>query len=1168
MKIAFESELMENQTHAVVMAPDIAFEVLQSQDGDALFFSIGTDHVFYLTREVTQTSTGWNKIDLNRTLPPQPGGAMATAKSFGVAQNAKTGAIDIALVITVSSADYLYLSLGNANTDDAWANGVTWTAVRFDAGQAPSPFTIADVLLMNLSGKEVIFVDILRNPADPLKLLDRYYISPGAAPQWNLHRLAADFAAGSIHSCLGNRIHDHVPGIYTLGAINGEQELIFTPQYNYFRPGHVPTPARLTLPQGGSAIAAALRADGTSNLFVAATSGLFLFTPDNQSDGATPVQIVTNDLCTGASGLAASTVAAHTAVWGIGGQGNLFYVTCPSGHESDPTAWSHPVPLVPSVEQFAFFLNLNAGNNVLFANVDGQSLIRLDQDPVTTGWRQRSILLPSTQPDDMAVYESFTTHIQITDDYGVAFPNAKMAVTATSPVSIYLNSVYHVLSPSVALNITADATGVVTIVQETGSLAATCLRVTSQDDPNVAADINPASKAIATLGTVKTGGDLTNVQVSNADGSKQPLVPSSVSSDDRDTAAKSIANFMQIAQALPTDGSRQSPTSRSVRMEGAAPLSPPAVPDAWGVSFANGHLTYYEGDEAIARLAPRSGRSKLAGSGRVSAPQDIGADIELAAGDAFRWFKNALDDVESFTVQQTEGVYYFLATVGGKVYAVALDCFEAVAHATEFVFNKIKVFLEDLVKWLGYLFQWADILRTHQVLKKALTFCANQVVAALSNLEGDVAKAFNSFQSETDNWAAIPNTTDTIGSYQSTSSGTPGAGSPQSHWAMHHTKANMSAATTSYTPPSADTSTVDQIIDDLVTAIETEIDALKKAVQQIKTDVIDQFATLTPGEAMKRIAAIVTDAILATAENIVLTSLDIIKVVVEGILEALDAPISIPILSKVYNDVTGDDLSVLDLVCLVGAIPATVIYKAVANRPPFPDDQAKALRNALEFRAGPSLPPTGIAPTAPLTARPTAPGAELAATMTIVANFVAAFGSLGIIACAIAKKDDVEADAPPPVPLALASSVFYLAYTMPDWVGWFNPPDSPKWYTQMSDLITQIEIVKTFCDNMLPLCTTEKWINKISPVFESVANLIWLAPAGGAMAASDKRASDWLSLVGNIAFDLGGCVTFLTEEKIVNNADVVAGAFTAAQIMNGGYAVLSIGTGAALLNGS
>jgi hypothetical protein len=57
MKITCQSELMKNQKHAVVMAPDLAFEVLQSRDGDALFFSIGTDNAFYLTREVTPGSS-------------------------------------------------------------------------------------------------------------------------------------------------------------------------------------------------------------------------------------------------------------------------------------------------------------------------------------------------------------------------------------------------------------------------------------------------------------------------------------------------------------------------------------------------------------------------------------------------------------------------------------------------------------------------------------------------------------------------------------------------------------------------------------------------------------------------------------------------------------------------------------------------------------------------------------------------------------------------------------------------------------------------------------------------------------------------------------------------------------------------------------------------------
>src|SRR5215472_14735198 len=202
MNIVFESELMENQKHAVVMAPDLAFEVLQSQDGDSLFFSIGTDNILYLTREVDQTSTGWIKIDLSSALSSQHNGAAVVAKTFSVAQNAQTLGVDLALVLTVGGVDFLYLSLGNANTDAAWANGVTWTVIPFDAGTAPSPLTIADVFLMNISAVggtgvvENIFVDILRTPGSALNLLDRYYLAPGGTPQWNPHPLAADLAAG------------------------------------------------------------------------------------------------------------------------------------------------------------------------------------------------------------------------------------------------------------------------------------------------------------------------------------------------------------------------------------------------------------------------------------------------------------------------------------------------------------------------------------------------------------------------------------------------------------------------------------------------------------------------------------------------------------------------------------------------------------------------------------------------------------------------------------------------------------------------------------------------------------------------------------------------------------------------------------------------------------
>lgn len=52
MKIINETELMTNQKASTVIVPDKQFEALQTIEGNALVFSIGTDGILYCTREV------------------------------------------------------------------------------------------------------------------------------------------------------------------------------------------------------------------------------------------------------------------------------------------------------------------------------------------------------------------------------------------------------------------------------------------------------------------------------------------------------------------------------------------------------------------------------------------------------------------------------------------------------------------------------------------------------------------------------------------------------------------------------------------------------------------------------------------------------------------------------------------------------------------------------------------------------------------------------------------------------------------------------------------------------------------------------------------------------------------------------------------------------------
>ncbi|MCJ1243952.1 hypothetical protein MMC30_001149 [Trapelia coarctata] len=1178
------------------MAPDVAFEVLQTLDGDALFFSIGTDHVFYVTRELRASQTGWTKIDLSSMLSKNHAGAAVAAKSFTLSQNPQTLAFDLALVVTVAGADFLYLSLNNSNKAGAWGSGVKWTMIPFDAAgaKAPNPLTIADVYLLNIPAVDatgspafqVCFVDILRSATDPLKLLDRYYIqprsAPSSAPQWVRQTLAVDLAAGSISSCLGHRTDDYVPGIYTFGTIGNKRELIFTPQYNYFRPAVAPNTALLTLPAGATAVASALNSAGDTNLFVAATAGLYLFTPDNQGNEATASLVVpasnigSNNILAGVSSLAASTVGSRTVVWGINAQGGLFHVCCSAGSEATTSAWSTPIPLSSGVERFAFYLNTKASNNVVFAHLSGQQLLQLTQDPVTTNWARRNILLPATAVNDMIQYNSFTSHIRITNDNGVPAPNTPVMLTSISPVTVYINDVYYVLTPDVPIKATADFAGTVTVVQETQSITAVNFKITIPGPPSVSASIDPLSKAMQKLSSIKSGDDLSNVQITTATGTRQSLVPTSVQPSDKNAAASAILQLLKVKDTLPVDGS---PKTALLAKAAVAPHLLAAVPaskplPSWSVTCGKNGFNYQEGDAALQRLGiPKPNKSlALMSSSLTTGSFDLGSSIEILGGDLWNYLKQGLQFIESFAVQEFEGFYHFCVKLGNKVYNAILDCVSAVVGAVEFVFNQIKVFFEDLVAWLGYLFAWDDIKRTHKVLKNILKLYARRAITSIDSLETSINNAFISLEDKVNAWAGVKDPGETIGTKQMTSSSVPGSNSPQSNWALHHVKNGTSSADTPYSQPNKTSSALDQVLQDLEGLVTQEGEFIKTTITQIRTQVVDNFSSLTPIQVIQKLIAIISDLVLKSARNLIVKIVDVIKIIATGLLDLLDAPLHIPILSSIYKQISGDDLTILDLICLIGAIPTTIIFKLTGGSTPYPDNpHTKAIISAPDFATlskvltNPNpLPSTQKLAFAKVQAaaggQPVAPTTE--AITTAALNFSAYFASGAVAWFAVAKR---ASPVPSPLTRYLAAGS-YLMYVAPNFPSSWPPPTT--WEAIMNDVVTLVSIGKTFADNTAYLSSNPKWNDYISPSLESVINIVWFfPPCFQIVANSAPKDSDWLSLASNMSFDLGGTLTLFTSEK-VTGVEVAAAVFVVAEALTLGYGVLCCGAGAAVLKGN
>jgi hypothetical protein len=293
-----------------------------------------------------------------------------------------------------------------------------------------------------------VFVDVIRNPGDPFQILDRYYITAATLTKWTKHALAENLQAGSISSYIGRRTNDYVAGMYTFGSIGGVRELTYVPQYNYWKPALPPAPARLILPSESTAIASALDQSGDTNLFVAASSGLYLYTPDTQYDQALGTLVVPNVVVGGVNLFAnvttpsASTTGGQTVVWILNTQGVLFHVDCPAGSESNPSAWTSPLPFAEGINHYSFYLNSSCSSSiVLFAYSSGDGLLQYTQQP-SGEWVQRSIALPTVDINDYIEFTSFTTRISLKDENGSPVPLTQVMLTSEVAVSVYVDNTY------------------------------------------------------------------------------------------------------------------------------------------------------------------------------------------------------------------------------------------------------------------------------------------------------------------------------------------------------------------------------------------------------------------------------------------------------------------------------------------------------------------------------------------------------------------------------------------------------------------------------------------------------------------------------------------------------------------------------------------------------
>jgi hypothetical protein len=1163
MKINVEHELMKNYVYAEPHQISNKMQACQAADGHALLFTISDDGYFQVWQEKHGNSVGWWALNLTS-------GGMGNCIDFNVSQNFQTGYIDIVIIMSLNAQISLYVSLQNPINpmiDVAWSTlSSYWENLNF--GIPNTDMRNAYITYEN-NGSTLVNRYLVIDTAKNSQYIKRYYIqllglgvsnNPRAKPPgpevWQVQN--DGFFKTTSKSALGRRSLTENYGIYTLQPFgNNFNSLYFTQVYDRNNTSIPQTPQQILTLGSPTSFALASKPDGSTFLFIACDNdsdgrggkSISVFAPGMQSLDNTQHILITHDMIFEVTQLFADSTDTETILWGLNGLTQIFRVKCPKGQELNPAAWSVPVPIIQGATNITAYLNRVTGHSTIFAQTIDRGLIKLKQDPATKIWQQRNILKPTLAVKQVHEIDAFTTHIQCMDDNNLplhSFNPISLKIKTDSQASFYVNNQYTVINPGDEPAFQIDETGVLTIVQETHSLSAVQFTIT-EPTSGTSVKVNPMGKIMDKISGISSWNDL-NIPVFDEQGIASNLISGNPSEPDK-------TEFLQVFPNLKGAWTKIKSGNNAVRTN---------APATWGLSFNANGWDYHEGAATVNLM-----NSKLRAN--TAAVIDSTNAIEAIAEDLFKWMKTAYDDVTHYVFEEITEGFRFLLTVGEKVYKIIIKEVNSLIQAVELLFNKVKIKFEQLKSWLGFVFNWGDIKRTHNVLKNVYDIYARHAIDSVTTLEAKINTEFTNAINYFNTWKSLdslPNLPDTLNlsanSISSQMAGNlKGVHSPQSNMVLHHYKhnfLNMAGISSQLVMPA-------NLLDDILNSFENQIDNFILIKDQIQTKIIDNFHSLTLKEVIQRLFEILKTSLANTITNaldtlrrVIMDVINAFKGYLTQVVQTLEDPIDIPIISWMYDEIVGERLSYRGLLCLTWAFPATIIYKAISNKTPFPDNDA-ITNSLLNVRNYQDLVAIYGTRTTNRVVRDDADSPTVADFLSAIFG-ICAMGSSILITWNNVRGYWVELKGSVPIGDEIAKKVAKfnafanIAYVSPNFPS--VVPLTPV--NIMNDVFTATSIIKGFLPVAFNKSLTTPKATAVLNWIEFGLNLAWNIPVVVNI-CTNKDNANYKGLgaesIGDFAFNIGGMLTPFVPIALKKSPQAAGAVLVLQGIMTNGYGLMA-----------
>src|SRR6476661_6522945 len=643
--------------------------------------------------------------------------------------------------------------------------------------------------------------------------------------------------------------------------------------------------------------------DGNDQLYVSG-DGIFAF---KMEDGESqPTKSVISESGRGVvfSKIEVSSNDNETAIWTIGeenGKSGLYYLTnkfYESAKQVNTQKWTVPLQMQDAIEEFSSIKG-QAFTNQLFllgSDENTDALIHFWQDEETTSWHEHPVALPNVE--ELKKLETFTVNVQFKSDAAMlSFHGEKVNISSEANLLVYIGGNKVAIGPQKSYEATIED-DYINIVYPTKSISASQIYVEA-DFLASKVTIDPAHK-LKTEIKVKFGdkNTLKNAKLPNG----KPLIDSSVNDSDLE----------QIVSAT---------------------------------NKAYEHIDQLNGDQSLA--TPNAVQFAAAAPAQLETPS-ITSDIGNTFGDIWHSIKKGFVEVTEFISEKVKDGVKFIIKIGKEVFEWVSKAVSDVFHFLERIWEKVKVFFKDMFEYLAFLFNWDDIVHTKQVMKQYLSNIILGLADELGNIKEktyhyfeevkekieDIKKeiSFKQLNDRNLNELRAANTkSDKI--------------DPRANW--------MGAKKSHITNSGAQQQVAEAIPSNSISALSSASEKLFKHFEDLGQQFTDAFSDLSSkfidviqgnmkiGDFLEYLVLTLLELGVAVAQEIIDLIFEILEEAIRSVEKILNASIDIPFFSYLYKEISGDDLSVNDLICLLIAIPMTALYKLGEGETPFKNDGEK-----------------------------------------------------------------------------------------------------------------------------------------------------------------------------------------------------------------------------------